>query len=321
MLDPHTATVLTLDKIWAMCDDLIAEHQKHGLLGEFAPTIPGTGRAYAGTGDRVLAEASIHPVKSGSGDKLEAEIALTNPRTKPFEANLTVDCVSLATRGASGHAVPLHVTIPAGKTIHEKVSLHKPEAAHKEGFAVRLFSASPELFTHDLIFHKRRELAAGGKGAPFELKLAGFPAVEGNLAVRAGTVFLRVAVDDTKINPGVRPWEGSGIELFFTQGHDICQIFLVPQEGGREVRVLDRQLKPIAAIRAQIASHPAGAGYEVSAEIPFSAVDLTHETKFLFDIIVHLSALGDAHSGGRTSLSGQFQSNQNSSLFAEVDFS
>jgi alpha-galactosidase len=35
MLDPHTSTVLTLDKIWAMCDELIAAHQKHGLLGEF----------------------------------------------------------------------------------------------------------------------------------------------------------------------------------------------------------------------------------------------------------------------------------------------
>jgi alpha-galactosidase/6-phospho-beta-glucosidase family protein len=47
MLDPHTATVLTLDEIWAMCDELIAEHQKHGLLGEFSPTIPNTGRSAA----------------------------------------------------------------------------------------------------------------------------------------------------------------------------------------------------------------------------------------------------------------------------------
>jgi alpha-galactosidase len=37
MLDPHTATVLTLDKIWAMCDELIAAHQKQGLLGEVKP--------------------------------------------------------------------------------------------------------------------------------------------------------------------------------------------------------------------------------------------------------------------------------------------
>ena len=50
MLDPHTATVLTLDKIWAMCDDLIAEHQKVGLLGEFAPTLPNTGRSAASLG-------------------------------------------------------------------------------------------------------------------------------------------------------------------------------------------------------------------------------------------------------------------------------
>ena len=35
MADPHTATVLTLDKIWALCDELIEAHQRDGVLGEF----------------------------------------------------------------------------------------------------------------------------------------------------------------------------------------------------------------------------------------------------------------------------------------------
>lgn len=32
MLDPHTAAELTLDEIWALCDDLFARHQADGLL-------------------------------------------------------------------------------------------------------------------------------------------------------------------------------------------------------------------------------------------------------------------------------------------------
>jgi len=320
MLDPHTATVLTLDKIWAMCDDLIAEHQKHGLLGEFAPTIPGAGRAYAGTGDRVLAVVSPGPEKASANGKLAAEIVLSNPRPKPFTAKLTVDCVGLDQVTGSGHATSFQVTMPAGKTVRKKISLPRPETT-KEGIAIRLSSASPDVLTRDHVIYKRRILSAGGNdGAPFELKLAGFPAVEATLAVQKQAIAVRLAVDDTKITPGRQPWEGSAIELFFAQGGDICRIFLVPQAGGRKVRVLDRGAKPLATIRARISPHPKGAGYEINAELPFASVGLTKAGKsFLFDVIVHLTALGDAHSGGRTSLSGQFESHLNSDHFAQVE--
>jgi alpha-galactosidase/6-phospho-beta-glucosidase family protein len=320
MLDPHTATVLTLDKIWAMCDDLIAEHQKHGLLAEFAPTITGTGRSYAGTGDRVLAEVS--PAKASANGKLAAEIVLTNPRPKPFLAELTVDCVGLVPNSIPGQARSLKVKVPAGKTIRKKISMVGPETA-KESFTIRLSAASPDLLTRNHIVYKHRVLSAGGKeGASFELKLAGFPAVEGNIAARQRTIALRFAVDDSKVDPGARPWEGSGIELFFTdtQGRKITQIFLVPQAGGRSVKALDRGQKPIAAVRARIGAHPQGAGYEVNAEIPFAAVGLPKgQTSFLFDAIVHISALGTAHSGGRTSLSGEFDSSRNSNHFIQVE--
>lgn len=35
MMDPHTSSVLKLDDIWAMCDELIEAHQADGFLGEF----------------------------------------------------------------------------------------------------------------------------------------------------------------------------------------------------------------------------------------------------------------------------------------------
>ena len=35
MLDPHTAAELSIDDIVAMCDELIAEHQKAGFMMEY----------------------------------------------------------------------------------------------------------------------------------------------------------------------------------------------------------------------------------------------------------------------------------------------
>jgi alpha-galactosidase len=311
MLDPHTATVLTLDKIWAMCDDLIAEHQKHGLLGAFAPTIPGTGRAYAGTGDRVLAEAKLLPAKKDANGKIDAEIIVANPRPKPFTATLDVDCSALnpGANGAHG-GTTLRVTVPAGKTVRKKISLRRPAAAEK-GFALHVASASPSVLTRDYVLRPHPVLTAAAKdGAPFELKLAGFPAVEGRISVRQRVATIHLAVDDTKVNPGTVPWQGSSIELFFAnlQGHNIRQIFLQPQKGGKQLKVLGQDLKPIPAIKAKIGPASKGAGYEVVAQIPFAAAGIpSDDAQFLFDVIVHLTALGDAHSGGTTSLSGSFE--------------
>jgi len=320
MLDPHTATVLPLDKIWAMCDDLIAAHQKHGLLGNFAPAITGTGRGYAGTGDRVFAEVAVNTPKKG---KMEAEIILTNPRSKPFAVDLAVESVGEVWGSHDGRTTKLKARIPAGKTIRKKITMLKPEAA-KEGFALRLSSSSPEIFARDYVIQKRRVLSAGEKGgASFDLKLAGFPAVDANLAITKGKINLRLAIDDTKITPQpLSPWEGSGVELFFSnlQGRGIRQIFFVPQPKGSKVAVLDSNLKPIPGIQAKVGPHPRGAGYEMIIELPFSAAGLAaSDTSFLFNIIVNLAALGDAHTGGRTSLNGRFDSHTSSDHFVQVE--
>jgi alpha-galactosidase len=321
MLDPHTATVLTLDKIWAMCDELIAAHQKHGLLGEFSATIPGTGRAYAGTGDRVVAEAeNAAPAKNGH---LEADIVFTNPRTKPFVAEIEAKCVDLSqTFPSSAPATSLKVKIPAGKTIRKKILVARPGPL-TEGFALRLSSASRDIFLRDCVAHKRTVLAAGAKdGAPFELKLAGFPAAEGRVTVKNSNVELSVMVDDTKITPGGNPWEGSVVELFFAdaKGGGLRQFFVIPQKGGRRVKVVAAQNKPVPAIHARIGAHPRGTGYQVDVKVPLSLFGVTANQKsFLFDTIVRLTNLGDAHSGGNTSLSGAFDSFQNTSRFARVE--
>jgi alpha-galactosidase/6-phospho-beta-glucosidase family protein len=321
MLDPHTATVLTLDKIWAMCDELIAEHQKHGFLGDFAPTLPGTGRAYRGTGDRVVAEAELllPPPGTKTNGKLEGEMVLTNPRPKPFPAELEVQCVKLGSPSSiNGTSLRMKVTVPAGKTVRKKFAITKPEAM-EEGFALRV-SSSPDVLARDCVVYPRNVLSAGQReGAAFELKLAGFPAAAGRIAVQQKTVLIDLTVDDSKIVPARVPWEGSCIELFFAdlQGRKIRQFFLVPQPGARKVKSLDQSLKPVP-FKTDIRSN--GSGYEIHVKIPFSEIGPEeHKGGFLFDCLVDLTALGDAHSGGRASLSGGFDSHENASRFARVE--
>ena len=317
MLDPHTATVLTLDKIWAMCDELIAAHQKVGLLGEFADTIRGTGRSYAGTGDRVIAEASIQQ----NNGKLDTEITITNPRAKAFQADLEVECVDVGpSRNGGRPASRLKVTVPAGKTIRKKVSF--PGASADQEFMVRLSSESPDVFTRDCAVGKRWVLKAGGKeGAPFDLKLAGFQAADGNLSVDKQKLTLRLGVDDTNIVAAVNPWEGSCAELFFSVpgSGQIQQIFLIPQPGAKKIKVLDHRLNPISAIKASVRPHPKGSGYEITAEIPLSFIGATGKSGFLFDLIVDMMTLGTVHSGGRASLSGSLGSHIDSGAFAQID--
>ncbi|MBK1878493.1 alpha-glucosidase/alpha-galactosidase [Pelagicoccus mobilis] len=46
MADPHTAATLPLDKIWAMCDELIEAHSKEGYFPKFTNSIRNTSRGF-----------------------------------------------------------------------------------------------------------------------------------------------------------------------------------------------------------------------------------------------------------------------------------
>ncbi len=326
MLDPHTATVLTLDKIWAMCDELIAEHQKHGLLGDFAPTIPGTGRAWRGTGDRILAEARIEEALLKPGAKrgknsLIAEVTISNPRPKAEKIELQLAAAPL--KGSSDRSVSLKVSIPANGKVTRKVALPFGGSL-AEGVEIRISSASPDVFMRGHVARPRTILTPEfGKGlASFELKLAGFPAGKGTIGANKDVLSLRVAVDDSKLTPAGRPWEGSGLELFFAplDGSFVRQFFVLFQRGGKRAILTDPSLNPIDQSTTRLLPSRSGAGYEIELEIPFATAGLEVGTKsFLFNLYAHLAALGDAHSGGLTSLSGRFNSHFDTSHFPRVE--
>ena len=76
----------------------------------------------------------------------------------------------------------------------------------------------------------------------------------------------------------------------------------------------------MARSRAQLRPSRTGAGYEVELEIPLAAAGLAAGSRsFLFNLYAHLTALGDAHSGGATSLSGSFNANVDASRFPRVE--
>jgi hypothetical protein len=168
---------------------------------------------------------------------------------------------------------------------------------------------------------------SGGAPGVFALSLAGFPAARGTLALRGDALRLVCEVDDSKITPGPAgsAWTGSCVELFFdTSGGTgpVRRATLVPQPDNEShpagsVTVLDGDVKPLTGLEARYESRPAG--YTMHAAIPLAALDIASSaSSILFDTLITITALGDAHSGGRTALNGSFESGRESKHFTRL---
>lgn len=315
MLDPHAATVLTLDKVWEMCDELIAAHQKHGLLKDFAPVIRNTGRGYKGTGDRGIARLEF---RGEEKDATRLALVVENPGSETLKAKISVACTTPSAR-ISGPKSFL-VNVAAGRKIEHKVRVVRQSTA-PAAFDVELTSSTPQVFTTDFKSHNNALEKTEDGGAAFEMKLSGFPAVAGIIRDMNKNLHFTIEVNDSKIttNP-THPWEGSSVELFFADPIKTVptQVFCIPKNGKGSPRVLDRSLRPIRG--AQVRQSSTAEGYKLSLTIPKKALSLPQRSaRFLFHAHSTLTALGTAHSGGRTSLSGEFDSSENSSHYSKVE--
>ena len=350
MLDPHTAATLPLDKIWSLCDDLIAAHQAVGLLGEFQPTVRGTGRSYAGTGDRVLARLEPVPgeVADERAETLHLQVSATNPTQGdlriPFAVRVPEGQAEVADGGELVLAVPAGGTARAAVTVRRLVGTNgtngaqgshgtadTPDAPDKADdkkrtnpavLDIKLETPMRGVFARGLTLRPRPIWnAAPGHPATFGLTLAGFPAANGTLALEGDRLVATFEVEDSKITPGPEgsPWAGSSVELFVDAegGDGPRQVFLVPQPAGSsEVRTLLHG-RPLAGAEASHA--PAGAGYRLRASLPLAALGLAAGARsFLFDVYVNLTALGDAHSGGRATLHGSHESHATSGHYGRL---
>jgi alpha-galactosidase len=196
MSDPNTAATLTLDKIWAMCDELIEAHQKSGLLGPFAPTIRGTGRSFAGTGDRVMVEIGY----ADGGKSFVAKIS--NGRSVPVALKLAVALQSWEGKVLARES--LIVQAAAGQTTSNPIRLEVPSAVH-QGFRVTAESSLHDALLIGLEAAPRKILYAGGKKPALEISLAGMPAVKGWINGVGSDLQFRFQVDDSKVTPHELP--------------------------------------------------------------------------------------------------------------------
>jgi len=315
MLDPHTATVLPLDKIWAMCDEMISAHQKVGLLGEYSPVVKGTGCAFAGTGDRVIATVDFAEKLAKDARALAVTVSVKNPG--PTALNIPLSLES-DTEGVLTGGCRIKLAVPAGKTVRKDVVLHRKGG--DRSFMLVLRSGKDGVFTRSLLVPVRRILDASNEPARFDVELSGFPAVEGTVAWEGDSLRLAVRVQDSKITPLPKEFtRGSCVELFFARegNGDIRQIILLPGSGSRKPAAITPQGKPVPGVRLrQVVS---GTHYDLEATLPVKALGIAPGGRsFLFDAIFGLSALGDAHSGGRAPMNGSLESHALTAHYAKV---
>lgn len=317
MTDPHAAATLPLDKIWAMCDDLIEAHQKAGLLGDYAPVIKNTGRAFAGTGDKVV--VSLQPVETLTeitGQPVEFEVTAVNQGDKAFSGNLRF----ASDAGAlSGRDVRLALKVAGGATVTKRVTL-RPAAAQK--LTLRAVSDDARVLGRDYIFNAPRVLALETKdaSAPVEIEFMANKLLKANLRVRGGVLELdgRVIDTDVKVDEG-SPWSASVMELFVrpTRGTSgTRQVFLLPRAKG--VTALSRERKPTKDATFKVVIDKGGYDFTLCADLKKLGVQEKAGDAFYLDFIVGAGALGDAHGACRVGWNGRTNSASRSDHFALV---
>lgn len=317
MLDPHTAAVLPLDQIWAMCDELIEAHQGAGLLGEFAPVISGTGRAREGVGEvilaRLLPESTLLPEKAGSANVF---LQVENPTEISKDINFTI-----ATSAPDSKPLTVNVTVAPGTVIQENVVLLLP--AIKEDFlAIDLATDARDVLCLSSSLRKRRQFSCEVENeVRVPLELAGFPAAEITLRPVKEGLKIDANIFDSKATPpqsGQNIWEASCLEVYFADDSSsakITQILCGPRPTEELPYVAstfgtERDLRDLFQSISKM-------GYQLGFTVTWEALGHQHPPKsLLFDFVARLSALGDAHSGGLTSLNGEINSWRNSSHFA-----
>lgn len=318
MADPHASAQLTLDKIWAMCDELIEAHQKVGLLGEFAPTLKNTGRSYAGTGDRVVAKLSA---ESATLPKSWADLNLTiefeNLANTPQEAAATI---TAAMKGFKPQTI--RVKLGAGKKVSQRIKITSGELPTGK-LEIDLLPQTPNVFAKGLVLTERTtlEIPVGGD-VSIPVTLAGFPAGEVRLIAEKEGVRVKAHLLDSNVkvdkkNKGaVSP---SVLELYFAKsnGGDLTQLVVTPIPGQAQPRLERSNGREFngATTSQKIEKN----SYALDLLLPYDQLGLPDEPKeFLFDFITTIAALGDAHSGGRTAMNGKFDSWINTGHYALV---
>jgi alpha-galactosidase len=308
MMDPHTSTTLTLDKIWAMCDEMIEAHQKDGYMGEFAPVIKNTGRAYKGTGDRAIARLKTQGTFSfEAGSTNELQLQIDNPGNEPI---CTAIGFTSSVEGVRINAMEINVSANSNQSFPVLVSL---QTAVKQPIDIDLKTDGSEVLLRGLSLSPRKILEKDSAGlSRFELHMRGEVAASGSISRDEDNLHLDITVNDSDIHPAqssvIGIMAGSAIELrIATSEHtEVTTINIIPGKKGDESSVAFHNTlnKEINVGCIQQTTTPLS--YRIAADIPLTETGLDpNASEALIEIRTLLSALGEAHSGGATCLTEQ----------------
>ena len=315
MTDPHAAATLPLDKIWAMCDELIEAHQKVGLLGEFAPTIAGTGRTYAGTGDKVV--VTLEPVATLSdvtGEPIEFTLTAVNHGDTTFSGKLTFTSDEGAVP-VKGGAVSLKVA--AGATVTKPVVL-QPAAA--SSLLMRAVSTDARVLSRDYIFKTRQlvRVPKGGAPAAVGIEFMANKLMKAAITMKGTMLEMAGRVIDTAVSVDeAQPWEASVIEVFMRPARGaeaITRFFMLPRIKG--ATALNGELKPAKGVSFKVKIDKGGYDFVLRADV--STWNVKPGDAFYLDFIVGAGALGDAHGACRVGWNGRTDSWMRSDHYALI---
>lgn len=306
MMDPHTSATLTLDKIWAMCDDLIEAHQKEGLLPEYAPVVRNTGRSYQGTGDQIVVKAAVEGAFDGEkGARSTLVVEAENPRSEDVE--LTVRLVPGVTGVKVLGSDTLQLRIPAAGTVRQTVSLENTDRI-EEPVKVALEGSGEQAFLLAATLKALSRLGVeGDKPADFSVWLRGDEAAQGSIGLSDEGVVLDLAVNDSMFTTAKlgsddpHQWTGSWIRAGFAIDDRVTPEWFIicPQKEKSTPEVFTRLHHLVKNEKVSASQDIGKTSYRIRAVFPYEALGFQSDiSSFLFNLQINLCALGEAHYGG-----------------------
>lgn len=298
MTDPHTAATLPLDKIWAMCDDLIEAHQKVGLLGEFSPTIKNTGRSYAGTGDKVIVTIDpTQPLTEITGEPIYFALSATNHGHKAFSGELTLKSSPVAISVKKGNTF---LKIATGATVTKRILLSPDSSA--DSLSLRLLADDARVLGREYIFNKPRCVPIPKTGrADVEIPFMSNTLLKAQISVESGLLEITGRVIDTAIRlDEACPWMASSIEIFLRPAggaQPMQQWFLMPRAKEATVLAITMEKDPRLTLKTTL--DKSGYNFTLCADLGKLGIQKETDDAFYLDIVVNAGALGDAHGACR----------------------
>ncbi len=310
MMDPHTATVLTLDKIWAMCDELIEAHQKDGYLGEFKPVARNTGKPLNALSRVFLSFQPVGvPFLEDGSRKAEFRLVAENQTAAAFDQE--VELVAEGAEVAFSPSDRIRVTVAAGEKIEIPFSI-EIGAEIAEDLKLSIVSPSLETVELDFTLPKRAQLSvpvseSGAEKLPIRIEWSGNKVADCNLWLTSSELVLEAHVDDTDIKTDSKAfWEASAVELGIKDpllpASPVTPVVILPNPEKPEVVAWNRGFTGGDAVRGASATVCQDAnGYTLALRLNLAEIGIKPGSPLLFEMVFFVNALGTAH--GRISAS------------------